>query len=188
MRRWYRYHVNVLWLAALFGMTGCALPKPKPSTAPTRTGSVPHGSLLKPASQPPVFVVPPGLPEWQRRLLMDVNEQKSELERLYIFIQRELSVINSGQIINEFPDPLDLSEFYDLKATFAKELASLDARHRSAIYEFYGHLAQINTYLLQRDALPYQLYSNIPQRIQTIDQFMLTEIGVARSADFSWIK
>ena len=53
-------------------------------------------------------------------------------------------------------DPLDLSEFYDIQANRANDLASLNPRQRADIYAFYGHLAQINSYLLQRQALNLQ--------------------------------
>jgi hypothetical protein len=188
MRTLSRYPIIVMLIAALTILSGCAEQKPKPSGAQTRAGSTPQGSLLKPMTQPPVLVVPPGIPEWQRRLLTDVNDQKYELELLYQFVNQELALISAGQLRNDFPDPLDLCEYYDIQGNYAKQLALINARHRSDIYAFYGHLAQINTYLLQRQALPYQPYSNIPQRIRELDQYILSEIGVARAADFSWIK
>ena len=169
-------------------MTGCAGQRPNPSTTPPGAGSPSQGSLLKPTSVPQVFVIPAGIPEWQRRLLMDVNEQKNELETLYIFTSQELAMINRGQIRNDFPYPLDLSEFYEIKANYAKDLASLEPRQRGAIYAFYGTLAQINSYQLQRESLPYRHYSNVPQQVQTLDQLILSEIAAARSVDFSWIQ
>ena len=183
-----RSYVSVMLIAALSLITGCAEQQPKPAATPPRARSTSQGSLLTPMSQPPVLVVPPGIPEWQRRLLTDVNDQKYELELLYQFVNQEMALISAGQIRNDFPDPLDLSEYYDIQGNYSKELASLNSRHRADIYAFYGHLAQINTYLLQRQALPYQPYSNIPQRIRELDQFIITEVGAARSADFSWIK
>jgi len=124
----------------------------------------------------------------ERRLLEDVNSQKNELERLRVSVQLELSTISRGQFQNDYPVPLDLSEFYEVRAQNAKDMALLGAQHRSDIVSFYGQLSQINSYLLQRESAPYQRYANITQQIRMLDQFLLTEISAAQSVDFSWVK
>jgi hypothetical protein len=173
-------------------LVGCAGEQPKPAAQAPPVKAPSYHSPFKSESEEPIFAVPEAPPSKEpdllHRLALDVNEQLNELETLRVFFQLELSTIVRGQIRNDFPDLLDLGDYYSIRGNFKKEMAAMDPRRRSEVLVFYSHLEQINTYLLWREESINTPIPNPTGRIQSLDQMILSEVAVARSADFSWLK
>jgi hypothetical protein len=136
-------------------LIGCAVERPKPAARPQAVEPPTFHSPFKSEAEEPIFAVPEAPPsrepELLHRLSMDTNELMNELEALRTFTQLELSTIFRGQVRNDFPDLLDLSELNNIRGDFKKEMAAMDPRRRGELLVFYGHLQQINTYLLWRE-------------------------------------
>jgi hypothetical protein len=179
-------------LLVMTALAGCAGQPSKPAAHPPAVEPPTFHSPFKSESETPIFAVPEAPPsrepELLHRLAMDISEQMNELEVLRTFVQVELSTVFRGQIRNDFPDPLVVSELYSLRGAFKKEFAAMDPRRRSEILVFYGTLEQINTYLLWREESINTPVSNPTGRVQYYDQMILSEVAMAQSADFSWLK
>ena len=133
--------------------------------------------------QPSVIVggQPLGKDHLVATLLLDLQDQISQLSRLEAAVKQELALPEERYLIS-FPPPLNTATFAAMRVAYPKEFLELDDATRTSFMSFYRQLDSINSYLGLRSGITLTALSNSGQRIKMYDQNILNDINGANNA------